>query len=266
MHLAAGHPPECLEWLNAAEPQYTFTSQVGQDASIYYSFFAGMLARGQRGVYIDLGANQAKDLSNTWFLDRCLGWSGICIEADPGLANSIRQSDRTCTVVNMCSSGEKGELPYVVAGVSGHLARPGETANAHVPCAPLSDILRTHNITRADFMSIDIEGNEASALRNNDWEGVPIDLILVETAWSNEQLDMLLHDGGFWRVGDVAYQDDVYIRAPRMLKNVRLDNARRQDNWKYVIELAGPGQKRMPATLELAEDGDKIIYKSSKIN
>jgi hypothetical protein len=127
----------------------------------------------------------------------------------------------------MCAAGEKMSLSYVTSNAGGHVAEPGETGDVNVQCAPLSDILRDHGVTRADFMSIDIEGNEVLALANSDWNSVPIELLLIETNWSNELLDMLLHDAGFWRVSDISYLDDVFIRAPRLLKFASEDAHRR---------------------------------------
>ncbi len=51
---------------------------------------------------MDIGANNPKELSNTYFLEKCMGWKGICIEADPGLAAVLR-AERACTVVNLCA-------------------------------------------------------------------------------------------------------------------------------------------------------------------
>jgi FkbM family methyltransferase len=206
--LSSAAPPECAQFLNSFAD--SFTSQYGQDAILYYNFFAGWLADGRRGSYVDLGANQPRTLSNTWFMDRCLGWKGVCIEADPVLAEVLRTSDRTCTVVSMYASGQRGTLPYVTQSPGGHIAGPGETPNENVEYAPLSEILQKHELTHVDFLSINFEGNEVTALSGSDWNSPYIGLILLESARLNEQLDVLLHDAGYWK--SFVYLDDVYIR------------------------------------------------------
>lgn len=260
--LAADAPAECATWLSAPALQKEFTSQFGQDAAIYYTFLAGKLARGQRGFYVDLGANKPRALSNTWFLDRCLGWRGLCIEADPSLAAGLRASERTCTVVNMCSAATRSELKFATDSApdnaGGHVAGPGE-AGTVVPCAPLHEILTAHGVERVDFLSLDIEGNEVPALTNNVWEAVPIEMILVETAWSNEQLDMLIHDGGYWRINDIAYVDDLYVRGPRLVKDKAYDNNLRKNNYEYAA-LHGSGTKRAPGALHVDAAND-VIYR-----
>lgn len=233
--LAPNAPPECSTWLGSPTLLPTFNSQFGQDATIYYSMLAGKLSRGTRGFYVDIGANDPREISNTWFLDRCLGWNGICIEADPGLANALRTSERTCKVVNKCAAETTGSLPYVAQGSIGHVAGPGETANAHIDCAPLSELLRAEGVSYVDFLSIDIEGNEVRALSGTDWDAVPIQLILAETVWSSEFLDVLLSDGGYWRMSDIGYADDLYIKAPRLRFGSKpYNDAHRKANWDWT--------------------------------
>jgi hypothetical protein len=81
--------------------------------------------------------------------------------------------------------------------------------------------LQAEGVTHVDFLSVDIEGNEINALSGTDWDAVPIQLLLVETVWSSEHLDIILADAGFWRVADVGYADDLYVRGPRLLSVLR---------------------------------------------
>ena len=212
-----------------------------------------------RGFYVDLGASLPRQISNTYFFDACLGWRGLCIEADPALAAGLRESSRTCTVVNMCA-GERGAVSFTTKGAfSGHVSQDGQ--GTVVQCAPLEEILQMHNVSSVDYMAVDIEGNEVEALGSVDWDAVPIQLVLTETMWSNEMLDMLLHDGGYWRVADVGYGDDVYIRAPKLVKSRHMDTRHRNSNWEYVSNLR-LNYKASPMHLPVDErpDGDKVLY------
>ena len=47
---------------------------------------------------------------------------------------------------------------------------------------------------------------------------------------------MLLADAGFWRVSDIGYQDDLYVRGPRLLHNSQQTTIRIQ-NWNYILDL-----------------------------
>jgi FkbM family methyltransferase len=260
--LRQGAPEICSTLLHSFAGN--FAAQFGQDAILYYNFFAGWLAEGRRGVYVDVGANHPRELSNTWFMDRCLGWTGVCIEADPKNAAAFRRSNRTCTVVNMCVDSQRSQVSFVSAGTHSHVAGPEEKGGNTIKCAPLSAILEAQGVTHVDFLSIDIEGAEVSALAGNDWDAVPVSVLLTESVWSNEQLDMLLHDAGFWRVSDIGYNDDVYVRVRPLLK-FRTEGANRKLNWDYAVREDAKYKrctKRKPPTLQLDADG-QVVYQTA---
>jgi FkbM family methyltransferase len=244
-HLPAGAPPECAAWLASQALLPGFTSQYGQDSTIYYNFLAGRLAEGGApGFFVDVGANAPRELSNTYFLEQCLGWKGLCIEADPSLAAVLRQ-ERKCTVVNKCVDGARTEVTFVQAGSGGHIAqalRKEGAGTVTVACAPLASVLKEHGVARVDFLSIDIEGNEVSALSGYDWEAIPIEMLLAESAWSSEVLDMLLSDAGMWRVSDIGYLDDLYVRRTPLLKAPGA-HAARLTNWDFLQGLERGSKK-----------------------
>ena len=69
-------------------PWYSFlpcSSARGEDAVALRSFFtdfhSGLPIQG--GTFLEIGALDGRDTSNTWALERCLGWRGVLIEALP---------------------------------------------------------------------------------------------------------------------------------------------------------------------------------------
>ncbi len=44
---------------------------------------------GQTGFFVDVGANDPKDISQSWHLEQ-MGWNGILIEPQPDLARKLR--------------------------------------------------------------------------------------------------------------------------------------------------------------------------------
>ena len=55
------------------------------------------------GFFVDLAANDPFIRSNTFALERCLGWNGLCIEPIPNLHSKLRH-ERTCQLVPNCIS------------------------------------------------------------------------------------------------------------------------------------------------------------------
>ena len=39
----------------------------------------------RHGTFVDLGCYDGVTYSNTWYFERKLGWSGVCVEPEPAL-------------------------------------------------------------------------------------------------------------------------------------------------------------------------------------
>ena len=62
----------------SAEEQYK--SQDGQDKWANENVFKGK----SRGIFVDLGCYDGVTYSNTWYFERVLNWTGVCVEPNPG--------------------------------------------------------------------------------------------------------------------------------------------------------------------------------------
>ena len=77
----------------------------------------------RRGVYFDVAANEPIHISNTNFMDACLGWAGVCVEAVPRFLVRL-WNDRYCAIVPTCVSDKEGQkVEFALqSGKSGILA------------------------------------------------------------------------------------------------------------------------------------------------
>lgn len=99
---------------NNSLPQ--FFSQDGED---YYLFTRHFSRLERPGIYVDVAANDPILISNTYFLDKCLGWQGICAEANPKYFKPL-QSKRSCKLFPTCVSDVDGnEVQFGMRGASG---------------------------------------------------------------------------------------------------------------------------------------------------
>ena len=75
-----------------------FKSQLGQDQYIYQAFFQDK----QNGVFVEVGAHDGNNLSNTLFFEKEMNWSGVCVE--PGrISSRIKLSRSNSQVFNCCA-------------------------------------------------------------------------------------------------------------------------------------------------------------------
>ena len=172
------------------------------------------VTRGKPGVFTELGALDGVSLSNTFALERCFGWRGVLIEADPKNFKALAKAGRNASHVfhaAVCSEST-GSIPIssspIFAATSGsvqhmtaeHAARFNLSAvTTNVPCKPLGKFLDAAGFPAADFLSLDVEGAELQVLKNANPAAFKV--IMVETDGDNPQkekmVESLLLEAGF---------------------------------------------------------------------
>jgi FkbM family methyltransferase len=126
------------------------------------------------GVFVDVGANDYKRFSNTYYLETALGWSGLAIEPQSKFAADYLKFRPKTTFVPLFVSDVSNEQAtlYVpsndlVASKSREFAETGGGPDIDVVSAAtttLDDILARSGINHVDFLSMDIELAEPEAL------------------------------------------------------------------------------------------------------
>src|SRR4051794_9981379 len=82
-------------------------SSQGQDR-----FVCEVLSRLQGGFFLDSGAGDGKDGSNTRLLEEEFGWTGICLEPNADLyARLLRH--RRCLCLNCCLYSRDDEVEFL---------------------------------------------------------------------------------------------------------------------------------------------------------
>ena len=201
------------------------TGQTGQDRWLYANLFHHWRKAGKVGTYVDLAAAWPRSHSNTWFFDRCLGWRGLCIEADPRkreLWTNPKEDGlkRSCHYEETCVSDSAKEVSFLSytkgpSSLNSKVVEDSKKTSGHgdvtrIPCSRFDAVLRKHNITHIDFLSLDIESHEAEALRSLDFGAVTIDVIITETARNTPRVRPILERAGFRLLGEVGF-DTVYL-------------------------------------------------------
>jgi hypothetical protein len=82
------------------------------DAYLYLKHFKAL---SRPGVYLDIAANHPIEISNTFFMDRCLHWKGLCAEANPKYFSGLT-SLRSCELIPTCVSKSEEEALFRLSG------------------------------------------------------------------------------------------------------------------------------------------------------
>lgn len=206
-------------------------SQYFQDYYVYTRHFSKLK---RRGIYVDLAANHPWYISNTFFLDSCLGWDGICIEAHPKYKRLL-QEQRSCKVIPKCVSDMEGDkISFILDDVYSGSASTNKYLNTwknegkklvEIPmkCTTLKTVFQENQVLKIDYMSLDVEGHELPILKGIDWKKVQIDILNVElSSASQPKIDRFLRKKGYVqhvpdltpesRSTGLLIEDAIYVR------------------------------------------------------
>jgi FkbM family methyltransferase len=140
------------------------------------------------GVFVDVGANDHRENSNTYFLEVERGWSGIAIDAQTEFAAGYqRHRPRTrffaFFVSDVTGRSEELYVPENLLLASSNrrfVERFGKADTRKVPTITLTDLLLREHVARFDFLSMDIELAEPKALAGFDIDRFQPSLVCVE--------------------------------------------------------------------------------------
>jgi FkbM family methyltransferase len=141
----------------------------------------------QPGVFIEAGAHNGIDQSNTYLLEKELNWTGLLVEPNANTFAKCREN-RKCFVENyalvaadfnsdsIVGSFAETSFEGTMMGGCTDVHKKDSTANA----TQLSKLLQKYNISEVNFFSLDVEGYEMEVLKGLDFAKCSPDYILYE--------------------------------------------------------------------------------------
>jgi FkbM family methyltransferase len=153
-------------------------------------------ARG--GTFVDVGSNDYRTFSNTYYLDHTLGWSGIAIDAQEEYASDYAKYRPRTKFFSFFVSDRSDAIESLFVPEGDRLVASSnkEFADAYgrrtaserkVRTITLNDLLHREGISHVDFMSMDIELAEPKALAGFDIERFRPRLAVIEAHWEIRQ-------------------------------------------------------------------------------
>jgi FkbM family methyltransferase len=161
--------------------------------------------RATRGFFVDVGANDPVDGSQTWHLEQ-LGWDGVLVEPQQDLAERLQRERRSKVYAVACSSPANAgkTMPLNLAGIQSSLnpdffvpdmVRVGVS---EVRLMTLDQILIDAKAPAPlDLVSIDVESHELEVLSGFDLARWRPRLILIEDLVLNRRLHRYLTERGY---------------------------------------------------------------------
>ena len=219
-----------------------FRSQYKQDKFCYDNFLKHVPAR---GFFVEVGASDGVKFSNTWFYEKCLNWTGLCIEPRKKAYSELLKN-RSCFCENVGIAAKKEEevefleMEGYGEGMSGivknyhprHVHAIKNYTQSHkehkssqltkIITIPLQDLLDKYIFPHINFLSVDTEGGELSILKTIDWDRTQVDVITVENNYeSKDHFSSYLSQKGFRKVAKLVI-DEVYVHN-NFLKSISFE-------------------------------------------
>jgi len=191
-------------------------SQLGQDLEVLKAY-----PKDYVGFFVDIGAYDGKDLSNTLLLEE-KGWLGICAEPLPSAFAKLKECRKSCFLTNKAvwhTTGETFEFAdcEMLSGITGYSTYKTEQDASNkikVETISINDLLIQADAPEfMDYLSIDTEGTEYEILNALDHSKWAFGLIDVEHNYDEPkrtQIRTLLESKGYVFLRENRW-DDCYI-------------------------------------------------------
>ena len=197
-------------------------SQIGQDV-----FALVALDFKRQGFFVEFGATNGIDLSNSLLLERDFEWKGILAEPGKGWHSELFKN-RTASIETNCVWKESNLKLEFVETLSPELSTLGDfikidrntdmrfkSRKYKVQTISLNDLLLKYNApNHIDYLSLDTEGSEYEILSTLDFSKYTFGVITCEhnLTPSRELIFKLLTKNGYKRVfTEISEFDDWYI-------------------------------------------------------
>lgn len=207
-----------------------YFSQVGQDKYVYETFFQNY----NSGFFLDIGAHDGINKSNSYFFEKSLNWKGICVEPIPEIFLQLT-NNRNCQCIQAGISDKNGKaIFWKIEGYSEMLSGLEENYNEkhkqrilkeiseyggnliemEIDVLDINTLLKNNNIDKVDYCSIDVEGSEENILSVFNSRDFEIEVLTVENNYQAKSLRKIMKSKGFNLHSKIDF-DDVYVRRKK---------------------------------------------------
>lgn len=197
-----------------------YYSQYGQDRILE---ILGLIV--EDGVFVEIGANDPIVGSNSCYLEKHYGYTGISIDAIDYAAD-FREHRPGTTFIHCLIDKEREFVDFYkiekqdgwedkVSSIYPKILHHGKGFAAEkvtVPAMPLSKLCE--NLDRIDILMIDVEGHEINVLQSLDWRKNQPSVILAENTgeyFPKKVLENFLIQKGYVLTARIGTEDDIYV-------------------------------------------------------
>ncbi|MDF1757553.1 MAG: FkbM family methyltransferase [Legionellaceae bacterium] len=192
------------------------------------------------GTFLEFGATDGVELSNSFMLEKHYGWRGVLAEPSPQWHKKLKSNRPKTQIIKDCIYSETDKiLDFFISDIgvlstlaefkesdklsmtSNSNARNKSGYNVKVSTVSLNDVFVNYfNSQPIDYMSVDTEGSELVILDSFDFHRFGPKVLTVEHNFSDNEskLDKLLEQNNYERVFKMHSQFDGWYVKKSCLK------------------------------------------------
>lgn len=194
-------------------------SQLGQDTQVL-DFYQNKT----NGYFVEVGASNGIDLSNTYLLETKYGWKGVCCEPIPFKFEELVQNRPNSVCVKEALYHESGlnvtfdisAHSSMLSGITEHIDKHRATVDEDKTIVTITTVTLLDVLDQAkapafiEYLSLDTEGSEYEILKPFDFSRYTFGLIDVEHNYVEPRrthLRDLLVANGYEYLGENQFDD-----------------------------------------------------------
>lgn len=187
------------------------------------------------GTFVEIGAFNGMQESNTRFFEICLGWEGLLVEGQPRNYHGVLRDRPLAHKMSFAPSCDAeyekvnktiqfSNYPMTNSGLKGHAKTYDAKPMIDVACGPFSPVLEdifTHAGNHINLFSLDVEGSEKLVLDTIDFSKVKVDVFMIEIANNHcpvnghcevrNQVRRKMESEGYKRYENLVPKSDIYV-------------------------------------------------------
>ncbi len=148
-----------------------------------------VIIRKPKGFYIDIGANNPIEQSNTMYFYK-KGWRGINIDATPGSMASFNRLRKRDINLEVAIANEEKEMTYYLFEPTFHNTFEKRFAEVYKDKLVGEKFIKTTRLSKVldkyldnveiDYITVDAEGYDYDILKSNDWQKYRPKVVVIE--------------------------------------------------------------------------------------
>ena len=164
-------------------------------SQIFQDLFVDYILKKEKGFYCEVGALDGKELSNTFYLEKELGWSGILCEPNKSYQELIKKNRPSNILVTeplFSKENEEVNFTELEGGRSGIDKNSNNKKSYKLKTTTLNKVLEENlNNKNINYISIDTEGTEYEIIKELNFEKFYPEIITIEHNYDKKKRDKI---------------------------------------------------------------------------